>query len=333
MTSKLPLELCPELFRNAAAVALPGPLEGDLPEPFPGGLPVRKLLGRVAVAEFVQGEFAAGGHLQGAGDRVRVVLEKGRERGRGLQVVLRVGLDQASRAGERDSVADAGEDVLEPAPRGVVVEHLGGGRRGDAVAARPLPQPPLPRRLVRPAVAGHQRVEPVAEGVPEVPGDERGFRLPHQQALLAAPQRHEPAGVGADLAPFDDALSLGRAEASGGDEPAEMGVAGAVGGQQQDGGAVGDGHPGADDQVQAQFPGLHVGAHGAVDAVPVGQAERLDPQLRRPLQQLLGMARPLQERVVALAVEGRVGHGCPRLRGHGPYSTFPCRNQPCRLES
>ena len=206
---KLAFELCPDVFRDAAAVALPGPLEGELPEPLPGVLPARKLLGRVAVVDLVQGEPAAGRHLQGAGDGVRIVLEKGRERGRGLQVVLRVGLDQTPGGGEPDPVADAGEHVLELSPRGVMIEHLGARHRGDAVAPRPLPQAPFLPRLFRAAVAGHQRVEPVAEGVPEVPGDERGVRLPHQQAVLSAPQRHEPAGMGADLAPFHDALSLG----------------------------------------------------------------------------------------------------------------------------
>ena len=308
---ELAFELCPDVFRDAAAVALPGPLEGELPEPLPGVLPARKLLGRIAVVDLVQGEPAAGGHFQGAGDGVRVVLEKGRERGRGLQVVLRVGLDQTPGGGEPDPVADAGEHVLELSPRGVMIEHLGARHRGDAVAPRPLPQAPFLPRLFRAAVAGHQRVEPVAEGVPEVPGDERGVRLPHQQAVLSAPQRHEPAGMGADLAPFHDALSLGRAETSGGDQPAEMGVAGSVGGEKEDGGAVGDGHPGADDEMQAQLPGLHMGSHDAVDAVPVGQAKRPDTELRRPLQQLLGMARPLQERVVALAVEGHVGRRRP----------------------
>ena len=58
---------------------------------------------------------------------------------------------------------------------------------------------------------------------------------PHQQAAVSAPQGDESGGVGADLPPGHAAFALFRTEPSPREQPAEIGVALPVGGEQQAG--------------------------------------------------------------------------------------------------
>ena len=106
------LELPGDVGRDRAAVAMPRPLEGEVPQPLGGGCAVGEALGRVAIAKFGQGEGAAVGHLAGAGDSGGIVGEERREGVGRLEGVLSVGSETAARGRDGDAVADRGEDVL-----------------------------------------------------------------------------------------------------------------------------------------------------------------------------------------------------------------------------
>ena len=76
-------------------------------------------------------------------------------------------------------------------------------------------------------------------------------------------------------------------------------------------------HLGPEHRGQAHRPGGLGEAHHPVEAVAVGDRQRLQPQPHRLLHQLLGVRRPLQEAEVGVAVELGVGHGGGRCRQPG----------------
>ena len=122
-------------LRHATRIALPGAGPGE-----PLQLLLRRAsrgdrVHRVLVAELVEAEAAGLGHLDRAGDGVRMAMEQPRHLVRALEVALGVG--EQPEAGRIDgrARADAGEHVLQrPAGRGVGV-HVVGGDEGRA--ARP----------------------------------------------------------------------------------------------------------------------------------------------------------------------------------------------------
>ncbi len=124
----------------------------------------------------------------------------------------------------------------------------------------------------------------------------------------------------AHLIPGDGADTLRIPEAPERDQAAEVRVADAVLRQEQQGGRTAPLGVGTDrdfrshDQVHSQFAGFDVGAHRAVHPVPVREGQSLQAQFVGSLHQLLGVARAFQEREVALAPEGGVGHGPGVLR-------------------
>ena len=69
-----------------------------------------------------------------------------------------------------------------------------------------------------------------------------------------------------------------------------------------------DRHLRAEDQQEAELARPHMRAHRAMDAITVGQGERRQPEGVCLLDQLVGAARPLEKREVALAPQRDVGH-------------------------
>ena len=58
--------------------------------------------------------------------------------------------------------------------------------------------------------------------------------------------------------------------------------------------------------MKACFPSLHMGTDHPVNTVPIGESEGGKAEALGLLHQLIGMARPFEERKVALAPEGNV---------------------------
>ena len=336
---ELAVDLREDCRRHAAGEPLVRPAQRQLAKPRGRCPAVGEPLGRIAVADLGQGEGAARRHLAGARTERRLVGEQPRHRLRRLQGVLGVGLGPPPRGGQRHAVADAGEDVLERAAGRCVVEHLGGRDQGETGALRMAAHARLLANLLGAAVPAHHRVEPVAERLAHRCDDRAGRLVPDQKAPVAAPERDEPSGVCTDLGPGHARRPLWPPQAAGGDEAAEVGVAGAAhceqdaggggrgragsrpgtdpgaGGAVVTGGGLGSGgtrvadrHLGAEDQREAERARPHVRAHHAMDTVPVGQRERRQPECVCLLDQLVGVTRPFEEREVALAPQRDVGH-------------------------
>ena len=83
----------------------------------------------------------------------------------------------------------------------------------------------------------------------------------------------------------------------GGEEPAEVRVALLGLDEQRHVGAATQGHLGAGDRADADELGRVGELERAVDAVVVGEGERLVAELRRPQRQLLGVRRAVEERI------------------------------------
>ena len=299
--------LRPHRGGDAAPEAPPRPRLGEPAEPARRGVAVGEALGRVAVADLGEREAAPVRNLDRARHRAGVVAEQLGEGGRRLQAMLGVGADAAPRPGEAGTVPDAGQHVLEVPPRRVVVEHLRRRRQGQTYLLGPRPQPPFPRGLGGEAVAGQQPAGPIAEGVAKRgQGRAVAVGVGLGRPVGAGPEGQQPGGVPADLVHGDAALALGVPASAAGDEPAEVGVAGAIGGQQHQLRPARQRQLGPAHQVHAELAGPHVGAHDAVHAIPVGQREAGQAQGVGLLDQLLGMGGAFQKRVVALAPERRV---------------------------
>ena len=165
----------------------------------------------------------------------------------------------------------------------------------------------LLRDLVGLPVAGDHGVQTVAEGLAEEAGDGIRLDLAGEEALPAAPERDEPAGLYGDLAPADARLALRRAAVPRGEQSAEVRVALPVLREEGDRRAVVQRDLGAHDEGDAKLLGPDVGADDAGDPVPVREGERTDPVLVAGLDQLFRVRRPFQEREVAFAPERDVG--------------------------
>ena len=186
---QLPVDLLADGQGHVVAEALARAAERELAQPRGRRLAVGQPFGGIAVADLGQAEGAARRHLAGPLDERRLVGEQLRHPLRRLQVVLGVRPDQPAGGGERDAVADAGQDVLQVAARRRVVQHLGGGDQGQAAAPGMAAQAGFPSHFLGASVPGCQRVQPVAERLAQRSGDRARLRVPDQQAPLAAPQR------------------------------------------------------------------------------------------------------------------------------------------------
>ncbi len=246
--------------------------------------------------------------------------------------MLGVGGERGAGLVQRFADADRGEHFLQAAAVGGVVEDLGGGDDGDPRAVGLAAHPGFAGEVVGAQVAGDQRVEPIAERLAQVEEERRVGRV-HRR--VRAPQREQAVGVFGDLAARHRARALRAPQPPLAQELAEVAVAGAVLREEQHARAFfpfvfPQRHLRADDQLHAQLLRPHVRARHAVHAVAVGERQRGEPEFVRALDQLLGMARPLQEGEVALGPEGDVGvherrererakkaDGCPWSNGVG----------------
>ena len=94
-----------------------------------------------------------------------------------------------------------------------------------------------------------------------------------------------------------------------GEQPAEAGPGGAVGGVDEEGGRIGEGEPAAGDEAEAGFAAALEGAHHAGDGIAVGDADGGVAEVGGGFDQLLDVARAPQEAVVGGDLKLRVRHG------------------------
>ena len=116
----------------------------------------------------------------------------------------------------------------------MVIQDLDRRRDRQAVARGACAQPRLFRHLGVAMMTRGERIEAIAEGLLQHPRHRVRLRLAHDQAGLAAPERQQRRGVRADFVPRDERLPFFGAPASRGEQPAEMRVALAILGEQDD---------------------------------------------------------------------------------------------------
>ena len=110
--------------RHAVRIAPARALLGEGDERFLRGGETRADFVRILVGEFVEREAAACEEAQRLGDRLRRGAEQARHLVRRFQVALGIRFETAAGRVESEMRADAGDDVLQRAPLGRVVEHV-----------------------------------------------------------------------------------------------------------------------------------------------------------------------------------------------------------------
>ena len=97
----------------------------------------------IIVFELVEGEGDPVGEADGFGDGLGRFLKKLRHFVRRFQMPFGIGFEKPACLVQGDMLADAGDDVLQFAPLGRVIEHIIGGQQrhtGGARHALPFPQ-------------------------------------------------------------------------------------------------------------------------------------------------------------------------------------------------
>ena len=136
------------------------------------------------------------------------------------KIVFVVAADHPARRGERDLVADAGEDVLQRAARTRVVEHFVRGDEWDVECVRARADPDFSRYVVGAAMARQGNVEAIAKRGLEGP-DQIGRRI-DLVAEQVAPQRDRALRVLADLGPRHERIAFVTAAPTECREPREV---------------------------------------------------------------------------------------------------------------
>ena len=162
---------------------------GDAPGIAPGrALPGQNLqlpLGRAAFADHLLGvlvaqlserEAAAFGDLHRIGQGTGMIAEEGGHLRGGLEMAFRVGREAPSGGVDGAALADAGEQVVEPAPLRDVLVHVAGRDHGHALRSREGGERRQAAGVVAPVDAGggqkERRVQPLP--VPRQPFGETG---------------------------------------------------------------------------------------------------------------------------------------------------------------
>ena len=173
-----------------------------------------------------------------------------------------------------DVVPDAGDDVLQDAPAGLVEEHVVGHDRRHPQPCgegRELVQPEL---VVRPPPQRERQVGAVAEGLAQAAQAQAAVRV----GEVRHQHRDQALAIGDEVAPVEMALALAGAPLAERQQPAEPRVGRAVGGIGEHRGAVGEVEPAADDEPDAGGLGRLVRAHDPGQRVAVDDGERLDAE-------------------------------------------------------
>ncbi len=201
-------------------------------------------------------------------------------------------------------LADAGENVLQRPPRGIVIEDVVGRDRRHLASTGKVRQAVEPRPLVRAEKPGEREIEPVAERRLEEAKPVR------QRIVRPLGKRDQdlPFAVGCEILGRNVAFPLGRAALAEGQKTGETRIGRAVHGIAEDGAAIVEIEPAADHKPEPRLLGRHMGADDACEAVAVGDAHGRMAQGLRHHHQFVGMARPAQEGEIAGDLQIGVAH-------------------------
>ena len=262
--------------------------------------PIREV--RVAVAELVrQVEGEPLGQLDGRADGIRSSGKRPATSPRSEEDALPVPAPLGLAALERRPVLDRDEDVLETRPAQMVRVYVAGGDRADAESLRERAERGVPARVAPLVGPLELDVEAVAAERARRGGRRRSGRGRRARAARSRRGRRGPRPLGEQRRVEARAQPL--VGVRGGEEPAEVGIAARRLDEERDVRAVGERHLGAGDGAQAERLRRVGELERAVDAVVVGERERLVAELDRPRRQLLRLRGAVEERVGGVAVE------------------------------
>ena len=309
----------------AGLAVAPGQPALDQPaQPARRGLVRGDELGGVLVAQLVEVEAAARRHRHGLGEQLgRMAAGEGRAL---VQAQLGIGRERQAGLGHAAVQAQRAHHVGERAPRGLVHERAAGGDRRDAGGLGDAQDPVQAggiasvqaRGVGDPGASGEALRQPArfaAQGDGRVAGGTR------RREFLGWDQQRQAAGQGfggslvcaggVEHRAREVVAALVGAPPGLGEQAREPAVAGAIGGEQDEAGPVGEAQLAADDQARpAGFgQGLQraVGAHHAGEGAFVGEGDRAVAEGCRLRDELLGVRGAALEAEVAQAVEFGVG--------------------------
>ena len=317
------LQLMEELFAHHVG----NPLRIERRRPLPGiflqGL-LRGQLGifpflRILIFQLVQRKPAALHDIERAGKGLRVAREQAVHFLWRLEVAVGVAFTQEAGIVDDDVVADAGDDVLQHAPGGFVVEHVVGDDRGHAVLRGEVGKIEEAQLVVRPAAERQGKVATARKRFREA-AQVKGRDV----VRLVGDQHGEQT-----FAPFDDILPVEMAFSLAGprladrQQAAEAGIGFAISRIDDERHAIHEIEAAADDEahlgsiLRKLFRGLE-GLHDAGQAVAVDHGHGLDAERTGLGKQFRTAARPAQER----EMRGNLEFGVARR-----HAKIPCRNQ------
>ena len=275
-----------------------------------------------------------------------IAEERGHLRG-GLEMAFRVGVQAPAGAVDGAALADAGEQVVEPAALWKVLVHVAGRGQGHAFRFRERGESGEAAGVVAPVAMGGGQIEGCLQPlpVPRQPSGEPGAgHLRRQDDENLLPGRLH------DIRAQEPALPFGRAPAPAGDQAGQPSIALPRDRQTEQGRPVHQVEAGTGDEAQVGLPGGMVGAHDARQGVAVGESQGTIAQGMGLLHQFLGVGSAAQKREVAghlqlggAARPGRTpprpgcasaspgfappGHGRAPLHPGRAHAKIPCRNQ------
>ena len=277
---------------------------------------------RVAVGELVEAEGDPVEEADRLFHRVGRLDEQARHLFRPFEMALGIGLGQQPGRRERRLLADAGDDVGERPPLGIVHE--------DVVDRQKRRVEPARRRRALGEAAAHVGAVSRTRADPQPAGE--GFAQLREARILPSPLAGE--GKAHDLQPLralqqlvetQMALAFRRAQIALAEQPAEPPVGGAILRIDEDiGRAVDESEPRPGDDAKraerlAVLARVDMRAHHASERVAVGDADPRQPERGGARDQLLRMRRAAQEREIRrcrqLGVAAReADHRLPLIR-------------------
>ncbi len=215
-------------------------------------------------------------------------------------MALGIGVEAKAGLGDGAALADAGDDVLQRAPLGHVVEHVVGGDQRQIVPRGKRGETLQPLGVV--AAIEMLRGEIGAAGEIRRQAGEKGGKGGVERVRRSRRRKGDDElsfAMRRDIGVIELALALPGAPLADGEETREATIGGAIGGKTKQAGAVAEIEAAGGDEADADHLGRLVGAHDAGKRIAVGDGEGPMAERGGGHRQLLGMRGAAQEGEIA----------------------------------
>ena len=261
-------------------------------------------------------------------------FEKARHLGRILEKAVRMPFETEAGIVDGAALADAGNDVLQHAARGMMIEDVTHRDGRHACGLSGLLDLPQAQMLVggKPADQGH--VGPVFENALQAP------QIELQGLIRMIPKQHcEQALVpGLHIFPGEAAFAFACPALADAQESAETGIGGAIGGVDEKRCAVVEIEPAADHEAHAGFLRRLIGPHDPGQRIAVDDPERREAEEFRLLEHLARARGAAQEGEMRGDLKLGIGHAKnPCIHQRPPSAVGASRKSqnrvPCSLST